>query len=122
MSLANIAILGSQTILGLVGLGVGSAKVTHQQDQIEAFQRYGYPQWFRVLTGLLEIGAGIGLLVGLLWRPELSLAGGLLFSGVMAGAAVTHIRIGDPPSKTAVPVVVFTLTVGLLTYRYVFPI
>lgn len=121
MSLANVAVLGSQTVLGLVGLGVGGAKVTHREDQIEAFRRYGYPQWFRVLTGLLEIGAGIGLLVGLLWRPELSLVGGLLLGGITAGAVVTHLRVGDPPSKTAVPAVVFALTVGLLTYRHVFP-
>ena len=122
MSLANIVVLGSQTVLGLVGLGVGGAKVTHQRDQVEDFRRYGYPQWFRVLTGVLELGAGIGLLVGLLWRPELSMGGGLLLSGVMAGAVVTHLRSGDPPSKTAVPALVFTLTVALLAYRYVSPL
>ncbi|WP_407075693.1 DoxX family protein [Natronococcus wangiae] len=100
----------------------GDAKVSHQDEQIEEFQRYGYPQWFRVLTGLLEIGAGIGLLVGLLWRPELSLAGGLLLGGDMAGAVVTHVRISNPLSKTAVPGVIFALTMGLLTHRCVFPI
>lgn len=122
MSLANIAVLGSQALLGLVGVGAGGAKVTHQEDQIKEFQRYGYPQWFRVLTGVLELGAGIGLLVGLLWQPELSLVGGLLLSGVMVGAVVTHLRIGDPPSKTAVPASIFVLTVALLAYRYVSPL
>ncbi|MBX0297990.1 DoxX family protein [Haloarcula nitratireducens] len=122
MNLANIAVLGSQALLGLVGLGAGGAKVTHQDDQIEAFQRYGYPQWVRILTGVLELGAGIGLLVGLLWRPELSVVSGLLLSGVMGGAMVTHLRIGDPPSKTAVPAVILALTVALLAYRYVTPL
>jgi hypothetical protein len=73
-----------------------------------------------VLTGILEIGAGTGLLVGLLWRPGLSAVGGLLLSGVIAGAVVTHLHIGDSPSKTAVPGVIFALTVALLAYRYVF--
>lgn len=122
MSLANIAVLGSQTILGLVGVGIGGAKVTHRDDQIDEFQRYGYPQWFRVLTGSLEISAGIGLLVGLLGQPELSVLGGLLLSGVMVGAVVTHLRIGDPPSKAAVPALVFALTVALFTYRFVVPL
>ena len=122
MTFGNAAILGFQAVLGLVGLGVGGAKVTHQEDQVEDFQRFGYPQWFRIVTGLVEIGAGIGLLVGLLWRPELAWVGGLLLSGVMVGAVVTHIRTGDPPSKTAIPAVLFLLTAGLLTIRYFVPV
>lgn len=122
MTVGNVAILGFQALLGLVGLGVGGAKVTHQEDQVEDFQRFGYPQWFRIVTGLVEIGAGIGLLVGLLWRPELAWVGGLLLSGVMVGAVVTHIRTGDPPSKTAIPAVLFLLTAGLLTIRYFVPV
>lgn len=73
MTVGNLAILGLQAALGLVGLGVGGAKVTHREDQVEDFQRFGYPQWFRIVTGLVEIGAGIGLLVGLRWRPGLAL-------------------------------------------------
>lgn len=122
MSIANIAVLGSQTVVGLVGLAVGGAKVTNQEDQIEEFQRYGYPQWFRLVTGVIEIGSGIGLIAGILWRPELALIGGVLFSGVMAGAVLTHLHIGDPPSKTAIPAVILGLTVALLTYRYLLPI
>ena len=122
MTVANVAILGFQALLGLVGLGVGGAKVTHQEDQVEDFQRFGYPQWFRIVTGLVEIGAGIGLLMGLLWRSELAWVGGLLLSGIMIGAVVTHIRTGDPPSKTAIPAVLFLLTAGLLTIRYFVPV
>ena len=122
MTVGNVAILGFQAVLGLVGLGVGGAKVTHQEDQVEDFQRFGYPQWFRIVTGLVEIGAGIGLLVGLLWRPELAWVGGLLLSGVMVGAVMTHIRTGDPPSKTAIPAALFVLTAGLLTIRYFVPV
>jgi len=122
MTVANVAILGFQAVLGLVGLGVGGAKVTHQEDQVEDFQRFGYPQWFRVVTGLVEIVAGIGLIAGLLWRPELAWAGGLLFSSVLIGAVMTHIRTDDPPSKTAIPAVLFLLTAGLLTIRYFVPV
>lgn len=118
MSLANIAVLGYQAVLGFVGLAVGGAKVTHQEEQIMEFQRFGYPQWFRVVTGITEIGAGVGLLVGLVWRPELGWGGGLLLGGVLAGAVLTHIRIGDPPSKTAVPAVLLALTAGLFAIRY----
>lgn len=121
MTFGNAVLLGFQVVLGLVGVGVGGAKVTHQEDQVEDFKRFGYPQWFRIVTGLVEIGAGIGLLVGLLLMPEFAWVGGLLLSGVMVGAVVTHIRTGDPPSKTAIPAVMFLLTAGVLTFRYFGP-
>lgn len=122
MSIANVAVLGSQAAVGLVGLAVGGAKVTDRRGQVEAFQRYGYPPWFRRVTGVVEIGSGIGLIAGLLWRPELALVGGVLFAGVMAGAVLTHVRVGDSPSKTAIPGAVFVLTVASLAYRYLPPI
>lgn len=118
MNLPTVAILSFQAVLGLVGLVVGGAKVTRQEDQVEAFQRFGYPQWFRIITGFVEIGAGAGLLAGLMWLPGLTLAGGLLLSSVMVGAVVTHLRTGDPPSKTVVPATLFGLTVSLLAIRY----
>jgi hypothetical protein len=58
------------------------------------------------------------LIAALLWLPELALAGGLLLSSVMVGAVVTHLRTGDPPSKAAVPAMLFVLTAGLLAIRY----
>lgn len=122
MTLGNVALVGSQALLGLVGLAAGGAKVTHQDDQVEDFQRFGYPQWFRIGTGLIEIGAGAGLIAGLLWRPELALAGGLLFAAVLGGAVLTHIRTGDPPLKAAVPAILFALIAGLLTFRYLLPV
>lgn len=118
MNLGHIAILGAQVVLGLVGLAVGAAKVTHQDDQVEDFQRFGYPQWFRVATGIVEISAGVALIAGLLWLPQLTAAGGLLLSSVMVGAVLTHIRTGDPPTKTVVPAILFVFTAGLLTIRY----
>lgn len=122
MSIANVAVLGTQAAVGLVGVAVAGAKVTDQQRQVEAFQRYGYPPWFRLVTGVVEIGSGIGLIAGLLWRPELAFVGGVLLVGVMAGAVLTHVRVGDPPSKAAIPAAVFVLTVAVLAYRSLPPI
>ncbi|MFC6616193.1 DoxX family protein [Halopenitus salinus] len=118
MSLGGIALVGSQATLGLAGLAVGGAKVTHQEDQVDDFQRFGYPQWFRVATGIIEILSGIGLLAGLVWHPGLALVGGLLLSGVMVGAIITHVHIGDPLSKTAVPAFLLALTAALLAGQH----
>jgi putative oxidoreductase len=114
MSLSSVAVAGVQTAVGLVGIVAGGAKVTHQEGQIEEFERYGYPQWFRVITGLIEMVAGVGLIVGIAWRPEAALFGGLVFSGTMIGAVATHVRIDDPLQKIAAPATLFVLTVVLL--------
>lgn len=118
MSLGALAVTGLQALLGLVGLIVGVAKVSGQDDQIEEFRRFGYPQWFRVVTGVVEIGAGIALVAGIVWFSEFALAGGVLLSAVMAGAIVTHLRVSDPASRIAAPTVLLLLAVGLLTHRY----
>lgn len=114
MSLSSVAVAGVQTAVGLVGIVAGGAKVTHRAGQIEEFERYGYPQWFRVITGLIEMVAGVGLIVEIAWRPEAALLGGLVFSGTMLGAVATHVRIDDPLQKIAAPAILLVLTVVLL--------
>jgi putative oxidoreductase len=47
----------------------------------EQFSHWGYPDWFRALVGVLEIGGGLALLLpGLAWR------GALILGVVMLGA------------------------------------
>lgn len=118
MSLETVATSGVQAVVGLIGVGVGGVKVTGQDDQIEEFQRYGYPQWFRIVTGGVEVVAGIALLAGIVWLPEFALAGGVLFTGVMAGAVLTHLRISDPLSKVAIPAILLIVTIILLAQLY----
>jgi len=57
------------------------------------FERYGVPQ-LRQLTGLLEVLAGIGLLVGLRWPPAMTASSGGLFL-MMVAALVVRVRIKD---------------------------
>jgi len=58
------------------------------------FERFGLPH-LRVLTGVLEVAAGAGLIVGLWWPLALRVsAGGLAL--LMACALVARWRVGDP--------------------------
>jgi hypothetical protein len=66
----------------------------------------------------VEVVAGIALLVGIVWLPEFALAGGVLFTGVMAGAVLTHLRINDPLSKIAIPAILLIVTIILLAQLY----
>lgn len=59
----------------------------------EEFERLGVPQ-LRRFTGVLQVLAGIGLLVGLLWRPALTISScGLVV--MMTAALVVRVRIND---------------------------
>lgn len=118
MSAGTFAASGLQALLGLVGVVVGGVKVAGREDQVEEFQRFGYPQWFRTVTGTIEVTAGLALVAGFLWLPELALAGGVLLGGVMAGAVVTHLRVGDPVVTWAAPAVLFVLAIALLALQY----
>ncbi|MBA3768598.1 MAG: DoxX family protein, partial [Acidobacteria bacterium] len=57
------------------------------------FNTIGIGQWFRYLTGALEVAGALALLI-----PRLSGAGALLLVGVMIGAVLTHLFVigGNP--------------------------
>ena len=52
-----------------------------------AWQRYQ-------LVGLAELGAAIGVLAGLLWRP-IGLIAGMGLAVLLLAAILTHVRSGD---------------------------
>src|ERR1700692_249501 len=67
-------------LVALVFIGVGGAKLAGVPVMVEVFDKVGLGQWFRYFTGLLEVAAGIGLLVSrYVFFLAISLA---LFSGV----------------------------------------
>ena len=66
------------------------------------FERYGLPQ-LRRLIGVLQVLAAIGLLVGLRWRPALTISsGGLMLMMIAALAVRVRIRDGIVQSLPAV--------------------
>jgi putative oxidoreductase len=71
----------------------GGNKLTGNPQMVGLFQAIGFGQWFRYLTGGLEIIGAVLLLI-----PVLSGFGGLLLTGVMLGAVATHLFIigGNP--------------------------
>jgi putative oxidoreductase len=116
MSPFSTALLGMQGVLALAMVGAGGAKLGGIESQIEEFQRYGYPQWFRLVTGSIELLAGVVLVAGFFVTPVLALGGGLLVVVTMAGAVVTHIRVGDSAADIAPSAIL--LAVALLVSLY----
>src|SRR5262245_7198415 len=71
----------------------GFAKLSGDEQMIQTFAAIGIGHWLRYMTGLIDVGAAILLLI-----PVLSGIGALLVVPIMIGAIVTHIVItgGSP--------------------------
>ena len=106
----SIPIIIVQVVLGLLFVGIGSMTVAGRKMFVENFRRFGYPRWFRIVTGSLEVLGGIGLLIGiwLPWLAALASAGLIL---VMLGAVVTEVRTREPLQKIVLPIVLGTLAI-----------
>lgn len=91
--------VAAAAMLGMAGFG----KLTGTPDMIALFDAVGIGQWFRYVTGALEVGGAVLLLV-----PALAGVGALLLAGVMLGAVLTHLFIiGGSP---VVPLVLMIVT------------
>ncbi len=97
-----------QTLLGLMFLGSGGSKLAGANDMVDDFDRFRYPQWFRVVTGAVEVGGALGLLLGFV-RPALTPLASVLLSATMTGAVATHAKINDPANKVMTPAVLLAL-------------
>ena len=106
----SILIIIAQVVLGLLFVLIGSMTVAGMKMFVENFRRFGYPQWFRIVTGSLEVLGGIGLLIGI-WLPWLAALASAGLALVMLGAVLTHLRTRDPLNKIALPIVLEVLAI-----------
>ena len=87
------------TLSGLVALAfvfVGGGKLAGTAAMVELFDKVGLGQWFRYLTGFLEVTGGIGLLI-----PRYAFYAAILLVCVMSGAIFTHAIVGGSPAPAA---------------------
>ena len=95
-------------LVALLFIGAGGAKLAGAAVMVELFAKVSLGQWFRYFTGLLEVAAGIGLLMS-----RYAFYAAILLAIVMAAAFIAHVTVlGSSP---AAPVVLFVLT-GIIAY------
>ena len=103
-----IALWTLSALVALTFIGAGGAKLAGAAVMVDLFAKVGLGQWFRYFTGVLEVAAGIGLLM-----PRSAFYSAVLLALVMAGAFTAHVTVlGTSP---AAPVVLFVLT-GIIAY------
>ena len=90
---ALIALWAIQLVVGGMFLFAGGLKLTGAPVMVATFDAIGIGQWFRYVTGGIEVVSGAALLV-----PWLAPFGALLLVPTMVGAIVTHVLIigGSP--------------------------
>jgi uncharacterized membrane protein YphA (DoxX/SURF4 family) len=84
----NIALWVVQVGLALMFLMAGGNKLAGNAMMVGLFDAIGIGQWFRYLTGLLEVAGAVLLLV-----PRISGLGATLLVPVMLGAILTHLAV-----------------------------
>jgi uncharacterized membrane protein YphA (DoxX/SURF4 family) len=94
----NIALWALQVLTAAAFLMAGFAKLSGQPVMVEMFEKIGFGQWFRYVTGSIEVTSAILLLV-----PRLTPVGAALLVCTMIGAVTTHSAIlGGSPLPAAV--------------------
>lgn len=81
-------LLAIRVLLTLAFVAAGIAKLLGVQMMVDEFGMLGIGQWFRYVTGLIEVVSAI-----LLWVPGLTVFGAALEVCVVAGALVAHIFV-----------------------------
>src|SRR5579862_6529574 len=83
---AVLAICVLKIMLALAFGGVAYMKLSSQPQMVSEFGRIGLGQWFRYLTGSIEISGAVLLL----W-PRSAFFGAMILLGICAGALVAQI-------------------------------
>jgi putative oxidoreductase len=102
----TVVVWALQVAVGLLFVLVGVMKFT-DPSWARNFARWGYPDGFYIVIGVLEAAGGVALLV-----PRITTYAALLLITVMAGAAATHLVHGEP-QRLPVPLV-YLLIVALV--------
>src|SRR5260370_33756025 len=80
-------------LVALAFIGAGGSKLAGAPAMVEVFDKVGLGQWFRYFTGLLEVAAGIGVLIS-----RYAFYAAVLLAIVMVGPIIAHVTVlvGSP--------------------------
>jgi uncharacterized membrane protein YphA (DoxX/SURF4 family) len=84
----HVALWVLQVLVAAMFLLAGYLKLASSPDMVALFAGIGIGQWFRYLTGTLEILGALALFI-----PRLRALGALGLAGVMIGALITDLFI-----------------------------
>jgi putative oxidoreductase len=92
-----IALWLTQVALAVMFLMSGGSKLAGVPAMVSLFDALGLGQWFRYVTGVIEVASGIALLV-----PSAAVFGAMLLIATMLGAAAANLFLGQSPAAPLV--------------------
>lgn len=95
-----------QILLAAAFLGAGLSKLAGASAMLELFDAIALGQWFRYVTGVVEVGGAVLLLV-----PGLAVAGAALLGTTMVFAVLTHLFVLQNGPAAAIVLLALNLTV-----------
>ena len=113
ISVARVKTLGFwllKILLAALFLFAGGAKLAGLPAMVEVFERVGFGQWFRYVTGLLEVG-GAALL---LW-PTTTALGALVLTIVSIGAMAAQILVLH---EDVIHAIVMAIVLGAIAWAH----
>ena len=96
-----------QVLVALAFVGAAAGKLLGSADMIALFDAVGVGQWFRYVTGLLELLGALLLIV-----PRRAAFGSVLLAGVMVGAVVAHLTVLHTAPTEALVLLVLTALIS----------
>ncbi len=100
---------GLRILAAAAFLAAGGAKLAGVPMMVGVFENLGIGQWFRIVTGLVEVLGGIAILV-----PATAGLGGLLLAITMFFAILTHLFVIGGSPVPALVLLLITATVAWL--------
>jgi len=98
-------------VIALIFIQAAVLKLMGVQVMIEVFNKLGYPAWFRIVIGILEISGAIALLI-----RSSSRYGAILLALIMIGAMISSLVKGAS-GEAIVPVIMLFLLVWIAVVR-----
>lgn len=100
-------------LLGAMFVMVGGMKILNPSGAAQMFADYGYPGWFGVVTGVIELVSGV-----LLFAPRFTVYAAAALVVVMAGATATHLKAGETNRLTPpIALLIISAVVAVMRWR-----
>ena len=105
-------VMGIKAVLTLAFAAAGGAKLAGAEMMVQMFDMVGVGQWFRYVTGAIELGSAI-----LLWVPGFAAYAAGLLVCTMIGAFLAHMTVLSAMGMgAAVPAVVLGVLAALVLW------
>ena len=104
---ASIALWVSQIVLAAMFLFAGGSKLFGAPTMVALFHAIGWGQWFRYVTGAIELSAAVALLI-----PSAAVFGAMLLIPTMIGAIAANLFLG----QSVVPPLVLLLVASAVAW------